>query len=205
MTSHIEHENEELNQVSSDSHQDSELQWAELTKDWQSQTYPKTDIKQLIKQTKRRVKAAKYWLAVDIIGTMAIIIGFFIALFFYENDKATLYYLGFGSIVTSIFCIHTVNFRIRGWRQLSDSPDQAIHNAIKNAESSKRYLNLCKISCYILLPAVNWYLFEVSTLAEKPILPPLLFINVFVAGMWGASHYYLVKRKKEIKQLKSFL
>ncbi|XQW84381.1 hypothetical protein ACOYR1_14750 [Thalassotalea piscium] len=180
-------------------------QWAELAEDWQNQPYQKTDINKLIKQTRRRVFTAKCCVALDIIGTIVIVIAFFIMLFSEDEELATLYYLGFGGIASIAFCIHTVRFRIQGWRQLSDTPDKAIVNAIANCQSSIKYAQVCKFSCYGLLPAVNWYLYEIAHTHDKALWPSLVFINVFVAALWGVSHYFLRKRQNELKQLKGFL
>lgn len=205
MSNEINHENEKVNQAPLQKNTEIDMQWAELAEDWQSQPYPKTDINKLIQKTKRRVIAAKCCLALDVLGTLAIIVYFLITLFSVEQNTATLYYLGFGSIVTVAFCIHTVRFRLQAWRQLSDSPDKAITNAIANCKSSVKYLQVCKLSCYLLLPAVNWYLYELSASADKPMWPPLLFINVFVGFVWGVSHYLLSKRKIELIQLNGLL
>lgn len=205
MSTEINHENKKVDQVSSQKSTEIDMQWAELAEDWQSQPYPKTDINKLIQKTKRRVIAAKCCLALDVLGTIAIFIFFLVSLFSDNQNKATLYYLGFGSIFALAFCIHTVRFRIQGWRQLSDSPDQAITNAIANCKSSIKYLQMSKLSCYLLLPAVNWYLYELATSADKPLWPPLLFINIFVAVVWGVSHYLLSKRKSELIQLNGLL
>ncbi|GAA5139088.1 hypothetical protein [Thalassotalea piscium] len=182
-----------------------DLSWDELSSDWQSQAYKKTDIKQLIKHTKRRVYLAKCCLAGDLLATLGVIISFIWGIIAGDWEKATIYYLGFGSVTSIVFCIYVIQFRLQAWRQVRDAPDKAIANAVVNCQSSIKYAQLVKFSCLPFLPVANWYLYEVTTAAEKPILPALLFVNVFIATIWWVSEYFLRKRRVELERLKGFV
>ncbi|MGB1199121.1 MAG: hypothetical protein ACPG46_08730 [Thalassotalea sp.] len=180
------------------------VSWDELTQDWQEQPYQKTDISELVKQTKRRVVVGKCCLVLDLVGTLGAIVAFIYGATLGGWKEPTLYYLGFGCIISAIFCFQTVKVRVQGWRQLKGSPDNAIANAIINCKSSIQYTQLSKYVCYLILPAANWYLFEIMSTSEKSVTPPLIFINVFLSVVWAISHYFFIKRSKELIQLKSF-
>jgi len=177
-------------------------QWLALSQDWQTQPFEKTDISALLKQTKKRTFLAKLLLAIDIIATIGLFIALFVALYQGDWGRATVAYLAFGSIGSLVFVCYEIKIRLRIWQHCCDSPDKAIENAISGIESSIRYIKLIKLSCWLLLPAVNWYIYAMLEESEKSPWPPFIFINVFVLVMWSITHWFHLKRKKQLSQLK---
>jgi len=178
-------------------------QWLELSQDWQSQPYEKADIQTLLKQTKKRTLQAKSLLALDIIATVGLFIALFVGLYQGDWGNATIAYLAFGSIGSLVFVYFEVKIRLQIWRQSCGSPDKAVANAIVGVESSIRYIKLIKLSCWLLLPAANWYIFVMLEESQKSPWPPFITMNSFVIVMWLITHWFHVKRKKELIQLSS--
>ena len=182
---------------------DGDADWQALSQDWQSQPYQKSDIKALIKQTRRRVLWSKSILALDLISTLALIVLFFVGLYQETLAIATLFYIGFGAIVSVAFCVYTFRFRFNVWRQVAQSPDNAIPNAMANCQASIRYLKVCKWFAYILFPVANWYIYEVAKVNETPLLRGIIFANALIIAVWGGCHYFQKKRHKEYIHLSS--
>lgn len=177
--------------------------WLLLSQDWQTQPYEKTDIEVLLKQTKKRTLLAKSLLALDVIATISLFIALFVALYQGDWGRATVAYLAFGSIGSLVFVYYEIKIRLRIWQHCCDSPDKAVENAISGIESSIRYIKLIKLSCWLLLPVVNWYIYAMLEESEKSPWPPFLVINSFVIVMWSITHWFQLKRKKELMQLSS--
>lgn len=180
-------------------------QWAEMTQDWQSQSYTKTDIDKLLKQTKQRTFWAKCLLAIDIIATVGII---FTALYMWlsgSKDRATTIYLGGAGVFSIVFVFYAIKVRLFAWRVNSGCPDKAIEHAINGCESSIHYIKLIKFSCYVIWPFAHWYLFAVAEQLDKSPLSSLVFINALTLIIWFVSDKYHQKRMAELKQLKNVL
>ncbi len=175
--------------------------WLLLARDWQSQPYEKADIKALLKQTKNRTWLAKSLLVIDIIATVGLIITLLVGCYQGDWGTATMAYLAFGSITSVVFVYYEIKIRLRMWQHCCDSPDKAVANAIAGVESSIKYIKLIKLSCWLFLPAVNWYIYVMVKESEKSPWPPFIFINIFVAIMWLISHWFDKKRHKELSQL----
>ena len=175
-------------------------QWLALSQDWQSQPYEKTDIQALLKQTKKRTLLAKSLLAIDVIATVALIIALLIGLYQGDWGTATIAYLTFGSIGSVIFVYYEIKIRLRIWQHCCDSPDKAVANAVSGIESSIKYIKLIKLSCWFLLPAVNWYIYAMMAESETSPWPPFIFINIFILTMWLITHWFHKKRDKELSQ-----
>ncbi len=175
--------------------------WLLLSRDWQAQPYEKTDIQALLKQTKKRTLLAKSLLAIDVVATIALIIALLVGLYQGDWGTATIAYFAFGSIGSLVFVYLEIKIRLRIWQHCCDSPDKAVENAISGIESSIRYIKLIKLSCWLLLPAVNWYIYAMLEESDKSPWPPFIFINVFVLVMWSITHWFHLKRKKELTQL----
>lgn len=176
-------------------------QWLTLSQDWQNQPYEKTDIQALLKQTKKRTLLAKSLLAIDIIATVGLITTLLIGLYQGDWGTATIAYLAFGAITSVIFVYYEIKIRLRIWKHSCDSPDKAVANAIAGLESSIKYIKLIKLSCWLLLPAVNWYIYVMIEESEKSPWPPFFVINLVIVILWLVSHWFHQKRTKELNQL----
>lgn len=178
--------------------------WLQLSQDWQAQPYEKTDIPALVKQTRKRTLYAKVLLAINVIATLSVCIALLVALYQGDWGTPTIAYLAFGSIGSIIFVYYEMKIRLRIWRQCCDSPDKAITNAVAGIESSITYIKLTKFSFWLSFPVVNWYVYVMYDASEKSVWPPLLFINSFVVIGWSVTHWFHLKRKKELTQLLSY-
>jgi len=174
--------------------------WLLLSQDWQAQPFEKTDIQALLKQTKKRTLLAKSLLALDVIATMGIFIALLVGLYQGDWGTATISYLLFGFITSVIFVFYEIKIRLRIWQHSCDSPDKAVENAIAGVESSIKYTKLIKLSCWILMPVANWYVYVMIQESEKSPWPPFLVMNSFIIIMWFITHWFYLKRDKELKQ-----
>jgi hypothetical protein len=178
-------------------------QWAEMSQDWQSQPFTKVDIPKLLKQTTRRTLWAKGLLALDIIATIGML---FVAAYLWlsgSQDQATIIYSGVGGALSVIFVYYTIKVRLTAWRANCGSPDKAIEHAMGSCESSIGYIKLIKLSCIIILPFANWYIFAISQQLGKSPVIGLVMINALILIVWLFSHIFYLKRNKELKQLNS--
>ena len=123
----------------------------------------------------------------------------------YQGDwgNATIAYLSFGCIGSLVFVYYEIKIRLRIWQQSCDSPDKAIAHAISGIESSIKYIKLTKLSFWLLLPVINWYLYVMFEESEKSPWPPFLIMNSFVVIGWFITHWFHLKRKKELSHLTS--
>ena len=176
-------------------------QWLTLSQDWQSQPYEKTDIQALLKQTKKRTLLAKSLLAIDVIATVGLIMVLLVGLYQGDWGKATIAYLAFGAITSIVFVYYEIKIRLRIWQHSCDSPDKAVANAIAGLESSIKYIKLIKLSCWLLLPAVNWYVYAMIEELEKSPWPSFFAVNIVMVILWLISHWFHKKRTKELSQL----
>lgn len=176
-------------------------QWLSLSQDWQSQPYEKTDIQTLLKQTKKRTLLAKSLLLIDAIATLGLIIALLVGLYQGDWGTATIAYLAFGAITSVVFVYYEIKIRLRIWKHSCDSPDKAVANAIAGVESSIKYIKLIKLSCWLLLPAVNWYIYAMIGETEQSPWQPFFVINMVIVSLWMVSHWFHKKRTKELSQL----
>ena len=176
-------------------------QWLTLSQDWQSQPYEKTDIQALLKQTKKRTLLAKSLLAIDVIATVVLITVLLVGLYQGDWGTATIAYLAFGAITSIVFVYYEIKIRLRIWQHSCDSPDKAVANAIAGLESSIKYIKLIKLSCWLLLPAVNWYVYAMIEELEKSPWPSFFAVNIVIVILWLISHWFYKKRTKELSQL----
>ena len=176
-------------------------QWLSLSQDWQSQPYEKTDIQALLKQTKKRTLLAKSLLLIDAIATLGLIIALLVGLYQGDWGTATIAYLAFGAITSVVFVYYEIKIRLRIWKHSCDSPDKAVANAIAGVESSIKYIKLIKLSCWLLLPAVNWYIYAMIGETEQSPWQPFFVINMVIVSLWLVSHWFHKKRTKELSQL----
>lgn len=176
-------------------------QWLSLSQDWQSQPYEKTDIQTLLKQTKKRTLLAKSLLLIDAIATLGLIIALLVGLYQGDWGTATIAYLAFGAITSVVFVYYEIKIRLRIWKHSCDSPDKAVANAIAGVESSIKYIKLIKLSCWLLLPAVNWYIYAMIGETEQSPWQPFFVINMVIVSLWLVSHWFHKKRTKELSQL----
>ncbi|MBU2925553.1 hypothetical protein Q4530_14315 [Colwellia sp. 1_MG-2023] len=177
--------------------------WLRLSQDWQEQPFEKTDIKKLLKQTKKRTLQAKFLLSLNVLATIAIVIMLIVAVYQGDWGTASIIYLSFGSVASIIFVYYEIKIRLHTWQQSSDSPDKAIANAIAGVESSIKYIRLTKLSFWLFLPLVNWYIYATITESEKSPWPPFFVINIFLLVMWLITHWFQRKRVKELSELLS--
>jgi hypothetical protein len=52
-----------------------------------------------------------------------------------------------------------------------------------------------------MLPIMNGYVVAMFSGTDKSLWPPLLVINCFIVIMWSISHWFHLKRNKELQQL----
>lgn len=178
-------------------------QWAEMAQDWQSQPFVKTDINKLLRQTKQRTLIAKLLLSLDIIATLGMLVAGFYMWINNSKDEATMIYLGGGGALSVIFVYFAVKFRVTAWRANCGSPDKAIEHAIAGCKSSLSYIKLVKLSCFVICPVSNWYLFTASQEMSKSPMFGFIFLNTLLIAIWLISHTFYTKRNKELKFLKS--
>jgi hypothetical protein len=176
-------------------------QWLTLSQDWQSQPYEKTDIQALLKQTKKRTLLAKVLLFLDIIAALGLIVTLFVGLYQERWDTSTIVYLLFGATTSIAFVYYEIKIRLHLWQHSCDSPGKAVANAIEGVESSIKYIKLIKLSCWLILPAANWYIYAMISGLEKSPWPPFFVINIVIVSLWLVSHWFHKKRTKELSQL----
>ncbi|MDO6444567.1 hypothetical protein Q4493_02140 [Colwellia sp. 1_MG-2023] len=195
------HDNIVVDTNTSDETEILDEQWQSLTQDWQSQPVEKTDMQALLKQTKRRTAWAKTCFGLNVVATVGLFIAFVYGLFEDEFGTPWNTYLGGGAFMSLIFVYYEMKIRAKTWRQISDSPDQALENALAGCESSMKYMSLTKWSCIPFGVLANWFVYSVGSEGNKPMLAALIFINVFIAVMFLITELIHRKRKKEFKEL----
>jgi hypothetical protein len=177
-------------------------QWAEMTQDWQSQPTVKTDIAKLLKQTKQRTFWAKLSLALDIIATLGILA---VAIYMWlsgSKDKITIIYLGISGALSVIFVYYVIKIRLSAWKVNCGSPDKAIKHAIEAGQSSLSYIKLLKLSCFIIWPFANWYVFAGAQQTDRSPAMGLLIVNAMLVTVWFITHKFHQKRVNELNRLK---
>lgn len=176
-------------------------QWQSLTQDWQSQPIEKTDMQALLKQTKRRTAWAKTCFGLNVVATVGLFVAFIFGVMAGEFGTPWNTYLGGGGLMSLIFVYYEMKIRAKTWRQISDSPDQAIENALAGCESSMKYMLLTKWSCLPFGVLANWFVYSIGQEEGKSVLGAFVFINVFLGIMLVITELIHRKRKKEFKEL----
>lgn len=175
--------------------------WAELTQDWQDQPVTHTDVKALLKQTKRRTIKAKLLFGSNIIATLGIMYSWLYGWLWGNWEKPLVNYLGFGTFISIIFCYLEFKIRQKAWANINDAPDMAINNAIEGYRSSLNYIKLSKWSFLPLMIIINYYVIEVAVEAEVPPAKGLIIVNIFMLVLYVITHIFGVKRQKELDSL----
>lgn len=178
-------------------------QWASLSQDWQTQPFDKTDVQLLLKQTQKRTSWAKLCFGSNIVATVGLLVAFVYGVFQGELGKPWNTYLGVGGLLSVVFVYYEIKIRANTWRQINDSPDKAVENAIAGYQSSLRYMLLIKWSCLPFALLGNWLAFSMSEQANKPIWGSLIFVNGLIISMYVVTDYIHRKRKKELNELNS--
>lgn len=176
-------------------------QWASLSQDWQEQPYEKTDIKALAKRTSRRTFWAKTYFILNIITTVSFFAAFVYGIFMGEFGSAWNTYLGGGGLISLVFIYYEADIRMKTWRKMSDSPDQAIDNAIAEVQSSMKYMLLIKWSSIPFGVLVNWFVFSFKMEQEKSPIVGLAYANGIIIIMYIWAEIIQRKRKKEYSTL----
>ncbi|MEW6995176.1 hypothetical protein AADZ84_13020 [Colwelliaceae bacterium MEBiC 14330] len=176
-------------------------QWLELTQDWQAQPTKKTDVTALLKQTKRRTQGAKLCYALNIMGTLALMLVFLYGVYDNQLGDPVNTYIGVGTLLSVILIYFETKIRLQTWRQLCDSPEKAIENAISACQSSVKYMAMTKISFLPFLPLVNWFIYQVGQQQEKDVIDAYLMANGCMLLMYVVVDYLHRKRKKQYQQL----
>ena len=197
-------DNQKATNVKNSSDQSLEPQWQAMKQDWQQQSYKKTDIKALTQQTARRILKAKLLFAIDLIATLLIVLYFILYFNDFEN-RATFYYMAFASITAPIYMYYSIKIRLVSWRLGQGTPALALKAAITACHSSIHYLQLLKLSSYILFIPINWYIIELKTSTEKSVLLALVITNLILIAMYLVSHYMQKKRLTELNKLQQLV
>lgn len=176
-------------------------QWATLTQDWQDQPIVHTDVKELLKQTKRRTIKAKLLFGSNILATIGLLYSWLYGWLWGNWERPLVNYLGFGTVISIIFCYLEYKVRQKAWANINDGPDMAISNAVESYRSSLNYIKLTKWSCLPMLFIANYFLYEVAVEAEKSPIKGIIIFNLFIAIVYAITHAIGVKRQKELDTL----
>ncbi len=176
-------------------------QWLEITQDWQAQPYEKTDINALLKQTRRRTYWAKALFALNVLATLAMLLGFFYGLSQGKFGTSMNTFLGICGVLSMVFAIYEIKIRLTTWQNCCDSPNKAIDSAIAGCESSLKYIVLTKLAFLPFWLLANWFFYSVSIEENLAMWPSLIFINIYLAICYLITERFHRKRKKEYKQL----
>ncbi len=179
--------------------------WAELSQDWQTQSVHKTDINALVRQTRRRTYAAKLCFALNVMVTVGLFIAFIYGLYDGQLGQPVNTYFGVGAFLSAIFTYVEIKIRLVTWRQLCDSPEKAIENAIVACQSSIKYMQMTKISFLPFLLLMNWFVYVVGQTEQKDVLLAFFLANGVLLLMYLLVDYLHRKRKKQYQQLLSNL
>lgn len=180
-------------------------QWDELVNDWQSQPYEKVDTEALVKKLKKRTIGAKLMLLSNVLGTIIVAIGFIWSLFKEEPDHVLTIFLGAGGVFSFIYTIIEIKIRTATWKMDASDPEQVFNKTLSGLKGSIQYAKLWLYNCYLMLPAINWFIWEVTRKSEKNVLMGFLIANglmfLFIAG----GLIYQNRRKTELENFMSFL
>lgn len=176
-------------------------QWAALTQDWQDQPVEHTDVNALLKQTKRRTIKAKLLFGSNILATVGLLYSWLYGWLWGNWERPLVNYLGFGTVISIIFCYLEYKIRQKAWGNIDDTPDMAINNAIEGYYSSLNYIKLTKWSCLPFAVLANYHLYEVATEAEKSPVKGFIILNLFILVIYVITHAFGVKRQKELDSL----
>ncbi|REL25940.1 hypothetical protein DXX93_04770 [Thalassotalea euphylliae] len=180
-------------------------QWSTLVEDWQSQPYEKVDMTKLVKQLKKRTLAAKAILGFDVLATVSL---FSILAHLFteqESDWPSIIYIAFAAFGSLIYTIIEFKIRIKTWRMDASDPEQVFEKNISGVKGAIQYAKLWIVSCYLLAPVMNWYLWEVSKTQDDNMLPMFLFANGLLTVMVVGAYLYKRKRVKELENINKIL
>lgn len=178
-----------------------EQEWQNLTQDWQSQDYVKTDMQALLRRTRIRTYWAKSYMALNILATIGLVVAFFVGLYQGEWGGAINTYLAGVSIISVIFSYYEFRIRVKTWQQCCGSPDKAIEQAIDGCLSSIKYIKLTKITFLAFLLMINWLFFALEQQQNEPDRLSLILVNGTFLVLFVITHLLHLKRKKEYREL----
>lgn len=179
--------------------------WQDLASDWQAQPVSETDIKSLLKQTKRRTLWAKTLLVLDVIGSIAVMLGCLYEWFREDPDVYVRIYLSIASVGCVFYLYFAMKARLNVWKSMQGAPDNAVKNAIAGCKSSLSYIKVINISFLALMPLGNWFILAVTNDVGKSPWWGIAFFNGIIVGAFALTEYFRRKRIVELKQLQSNL
>lgn len=180
-------------------------QWDELVNDWQSQPYEKVDTDALVKKLKKRTRGAKLMLLSNVIATIGMFIGFIWSFYKQEPDNVLTIFLGVGGALSLIYTIVEIRIRTATWKMDATDPEQVFNKTLSGLEGSIQYAKLWLYTCYLMLPGMNWFIWEVSKTSEKNMLTGYLIANTLMILFIIGGLIYQKRRKEELANLESFL
>ncbi|WP_286265752.1 hypothetical protein [Thalassotalea atypica] len=177
--------------------------WESIAQDWQSQPYEHIDVDLLIKQFKKRTMIAKGFIVLNLIATIGLYISFFFGLYDGQWPTPVMAYLGFGAILSTVYVYYEIKIRQQTWRMSDASPEQAIERYISGIEGAIKYCVLMKVSFWALLPAMNWFTYEMKKGTDKSVLPAFIIGNSILILSYAITHHYHKKRVLEKERLEN--
>lgn len=177
--------------------------WQDLATDWQAQPVSETDIKALLKETKRRTRWAKILLALDIIGSIVVFLGCLYEFLREDPDFYVQVYLSIASVGCVFYLYFAMKIRLSAWQSMQGAPDNAVRNAMKGIISSIKYIKVINWSLAILLPLGNWFIYSVATDVEKSPWAGLTIFNVIMLVGFGITEYFRRQRVQELTRFSS--
>ena len=180
-------------------------QWDELVNDWQSQPYEKVDTDALVKKLKKRTRGAKLMLLCNVLGTIAIFSVFIWSLVKQDPDHVVSIFSGVGGLLSLIYTVIEIKIRTATWKMDATDPEQVFNKTLSSLKGSVQYAKLWLFNCYLLIPGINWFLWEIGKTSEKDMLVGYLLANSINATFIIGGLIYQKRRKAELVNLQSFL
>lgn len=178
--------------------------WDSLVDDWQTQPYEKVDMTKLVKQLRRRTLGAYANLALDIVATIFLFVACYWVSVNEPEDRATIIYLAIGGVGSLIYTIFEIKIRLATWKMDATSPSEYFEKNMSALRGSVRFANVWLVSCYIMLPIINWYVWELGKTTEKNINLAYLLANFFVVVLIVLGMIFKRRRKSELSRLEEF-
>ncbi len=176
-------------------------QWLTLTQDWQQQSFEKTDINKLLKQSQRRVWWSKGCFALNIIATVLLLLLFGYGIANGQFGKLLNSYFGLGGIMSLIFVYYEMRIRRHSWSHITGSPTQAIEHAISCCQSSIKYMSLIKWSALPFAALINWFVFQFAIQQGRAPLKGLVIANLVIIVTLIITEVIQHKRRREYREL----
>lgn len=180
-------------------------QWESLVSDWQSQPYAHIDLDALLARSKRRTFVAKLFLFMNVIATVGLYASFFLGLYEGDWEMPLMVYIAFGAVLSTVYVYYEFTIRNATWKLAESGPEQALIRAISGVEGAIKYCKLMKYSSIALLPAANWFIYEMGKSSDKEQWVVYAWGNGVVLMMYALAEYYQRKRQHEKNQLEQQL